>query len=170
MGTKPDDGPATAGLPAGASLDVARAVMQTSFMGMEMARTTLRRHGHGGLSVPQFRLLITLRELPGLSLAQAAEHMNLSRPAASRLADGLVGRGLVTRETTADDRRRVALGLSDEGRQLLHGVDDMVVAAVADMLGGLSVDEQAIVTASMDVLRRVFAARLDVDTVPFGRA
>ncbi len=159
-GVAPDD----------ASLDVARAVMQTSFLCMETARTTLRRHGHGGLSVPQFRLLITVREQPGLSLAEAADLMNLSRPAASRLADGLVGRGLLTRVPSLDDRRRVAIDLSDAGRDLLVGVDDLVVANVADLLQGLSPDEQQVVGHAMALLQRVVAARVEVNTIPFGRA
>lgn len=169
MGNEPAARAAGSPAPASAPPDVARAVLQASFLGMETARTTLRRHGHGGLSVPQFRLLITLREWPGLSLAQAAEQMNLSRPAASRLADGLVGRGLITRVTTADDRRRVALDLSPAGREHLRGVDDLVVATMAELLDSLESDEQQLVAEAMAVLARVLRARVDVNALPFGR-
>ena len=50
----------------------------------------------------------------------------MSRPSVTGVVDGLVARGLVRRDHTDDDRRRIDVGLTDTGRELLAAADAAV--------------------------------------------
>src|SRR5579864_1778095 len=70
------------------------------------------------LSLSQYRALSLLGE--GKEAASAlAEKLAVSRPSVTGVIDGLVARGLVTRDHVDGDRRRVGLDLTPEGRRLL---------------------------------------------------
>src|SRR5437868_8242048 len=94
----------------------ARAMLEGLPTVMWFIRRQMRRHRTGGLSVPQFRALCLLDRSPTASLSIVAEHLGSSQPSASRLITGLVSRGLVKREESADDRRQIQLVLTSEGK------------------------------------------------------
>jgi long-chain acyl-CoA synthetase len=50
----------------------------------------------------------------------------VSRPSVTGVIDGLVARGLVRRDPDATDRRRIDLGLTDDGRRVLAQADGEV--------------------------------------------
>jgi long-chain acyl-CoA synthetase len=77
------------------------------------------------LSLAQYRLLGNLADGPSLA-STLAERLIVSRPSVTALADGLVERGLVTRQGEASDRRRVMHGLTPAGRKVLHAADDAI--------------------------------------------
>ena len=88
--------------------------------------------GEVDLTLPQYRMLAHLAE--GSSAASVlAGNLAVSRPSLTALADGLVARGLVTREACAGDRRRVDHVLTASGHESLAAAD----RAVEDRLGGL---------------------------------
>jgi MarR family transcriptional regulator, organic hydroperoxide resistance regulator len=94
------------------------------------------------LSSPQFWVLLAVRELPGASLGEVAERQRLDLPTTSRVVTGLVARGLVRLERSAEDRRRASVRLTTSGEALarkLQGVADGVRAAVIE---GFSASEQ----------------------------
>jgi len=66
-------------------------------------------------TVPQFRTLALVNRNRGLSLSDVASHMGKTLPSASRLVDGLIGRGLMSREEHPVDRRRVRLAITHRG-------------------------------------------------------
>ncbi|MGC9221611.1 MAG: MarR family winged helix-turn-helix transcriptional regulator [Solirubrobacteraceae bacterium] len=77
------------------------------------------------LSLSQYRVLATLGE--GQEAAsRLAEKLAVSRPSITGVVDGLVARGLVSREHTNCDRRRIDVGLTDAGRALLARADAAV--------------------------------------------
>ncbi len=77
------------------------------------------------LSLPQYRILGLLAE--GSSASSAlADHLTVSPPSITAVVDGLVSRGLVSRSTDLDDRRRVHLELTDPGRRLLDDAETQV--------------------------------------------
>jgi len=55
-----------------------------------------------------------------------AKKLAVSRPSVTGVVDGLVARGLVRRDHTEDDRRRIDVGLTDAGRELLAAADSAV--------------------------------------------
>ncbi len=123
---------------------------------MQFIRTEMRGHRDLGISVPQFRVLTFLERRPGGSLSDAAERVGLSLPAMSRLIDGLVERGLLTREDAAEDRRRVSLRITDAGRALVRTAREGALARLAEVLGTLSAKERAQIIEAMQILRPMF--------------
>ena len=96
----------------------------------------LRAATHGsetelGVSAAQLFVLRELLARPGQSLGELAHGTRTSQSSVSEVVTRLVGRGLVSRQASAADRRRVELSLTDEGR---------VVAARS----GLTVQERLI--------------------------
>jgi long-chain acyl-CoA synthetase len=88
------------------------------------------------LSLAQYRLLGNLSEGPSQA-STLAERLIVSRPSVTALADGLVERGLVTRQGAEADRRRVMHVLTDEGRKVLTAAEaeiDQRLAALAKRL------------------------------------
>jgi len=108
------------------------------------------------VSVSQFRMLVTLRDRQGATLSEAARELGLTRPAASRLVEGLVVRGLVTRETSAADRRYVQLSLTEAGAAAVQNVDDAVMAQLAVRLATLSEADLALVNEAFARAARAF--------------
>ncbi len=73
------------------------------------------------LSLSQIKLLHHLEDQPReLSLKEAAELVHVSMPAASRMVDDLVRRGLATRREDEDDRRMKRVCLTDGGRTAIR--------------------------------------------------
>jgi DNA-binding MarR family transcriptional regulator len=72
------------------------------------------------LSLTQIKLLHYLDDTPtALTLKQGAEAVHVSLPAASRLVEDLVHRGLVERHEDAEDRRMKRIRLTGHGRVVI---------------------------------------------------
>ncbi len=126
---------------------------------MQFIRGEMRSRRTPGVSVPQFRALRFLDRNPGGSPSAVAEWMGLSLPAASRLIDGLVERGLVTREGSIADRRRVALHLTETGRESLRAAREGTQTRLAEVLASLPAERRAVVAEAMEALRPAFSPR-----------
>ncbi|MFC3452157.1 MarR family winged helix-turn-helix transcriptional regulator [Amycolatopsis speibonae] len=74
-----------------------------------------------GLSLAEYELLVRLSEADGRSMRMAdlAESAYYSRSRLSHRINGLEARGLVQRESTADDGRGVRARLTDQGHETL---------------------------------------------------
>jgi DNA-binding MarR family transcriptional regulator len=68
-----------------------------------------------GLTIPQMRLLWTLREEDGQPVGALAEHLGVNPSTITGHVDRLVRQGLVRREEDAGDRRIVRNYLTEEG-------------------------------------------------------
>jgi DNA-binding MarR family transcriptional regulator len=138
--------------------DAAHEVLETVPLVMRTIRGEMRRHRAADLSVPQFRTLAYIHRHRGVSLSSVAEHIGLTLPSMSKLVDGLVARGLITRESCADDRRRVTLAITARGRTILQAARDAALSSLADRLESLSEPERITVVRAMQTLHRVFAS------------
>jgi DNA-binding MarR family transcriptional regulator len=123
---------------------------------MRFIRHEMRTHRQAQLSVPQFRALVFLNVTDDPSLSAMAEHIGISLPAASRMVDMLVKRGLLERRVGATDRRRVSLSLTARGRKRYRRAHRETQAALARRFGVLSAAEQGLVRQAMQLLTRVF--------------
>jgi len=123
---------------------------------MQALRVEMRAGRSADLTVPQFRILVFFQIHPGAPLTQAAEHLGLSLPAASKLAEGMSARGLLARETCATDRRRMAVSLTEAGAQHLRAARDAAVAVFTKRLAQLSGTEQEVLFAVLGSLQQVF--------------
>jgi len=109
--------------------------------------------------VPQFRTLIFLNRHEGTSLSEVAEHIGLTLPSMSKMVDGLVIRGLTTRETHREDRRRMTLTLTRRGRTTLSSAYETTEAYLGQLFATLSSTERATIIQGMQLLRQLFAGK-----------
>lgn len=73
---------------------------------------------HFGITADQFHILRRIH-MGHCTVSELADAKRISKAATSRAVDLLVNKGLISRHTDADDRRRVQLELTDEGEELL---------------------------------------------------
>jgi DNA-binding MarR family transcriptional regulator len=124
---------------------------------MGFIRHQMRNNRGAGLSVPHFRALIFLSHAGDASVSVLAEHLGLSLPAASRLADVLVRRGLLARQGQVGDRRRVLLSLTPRGRAVFEEAQTATEKALAARFESVPHRELTQVITAMAALDRVFS-------------
>jgi DNA-binding MarR family transcriptional regulator len=118
----------------------------------------LRREARAvGVSPEQVSLLVAVKYSPGIGVNELAARERVSAPAMSNHVDRLERDGLVTRTPSANDRRRVGLTLTDEGKRLLRRVRSRRTAWLASRLGTLTADELSAVEAAIEPLSRLLA-------------
>jgi DNA-binding MarR family transcriptional regulator len=132
-------------------------VLETVPLIMQFIRIEMRRRGSAEISVPQFRVLAFIDRHPGESLSAIAERVGLSLPAMSRLVDGLVDHGLLSRELSPQDRRFVAIRITDAGRELVRAARADAQNRLADILADLPAEDRTVVVEGMHKLRSLFA-------------
>ena len=111
-----------------------------------------------GLSMPQFRAMVLIANEPEASLSAVAEHLALSLPTTSRMVSGLVGKGLLTRQDCATDRRQVSLGVTAKGRAVLDAAWSGTGRELAVHLADVPADGRSAVVAAMGVVRGLFGS------------
>ena len=109
---------------------------------LRLARNLRRETEALGVTSHQVTLLWLVRYRPGLSLRELAEQEGISAPSLSGHVDRLEAAGLLRRVRSSDDRRRVGLELTPEGRTLLKRVRARRTTWLAERLALLSDDER----------------------------
>ena len=132
---------------------VAVAILETIPRSMHSIREHMRAGRPAGLPVSQFRALRFVRRNPGAQMSALADHLGMSRPAASQMADRLVRAGLVTRSTHPVDNRRVELRLTESGSAALSKCDEETRAWLCDRLAGLDSRKLAELAGALRDLR-----------------
>ncbi len=113
-------------------------------------------HSHDGLSNAQFQLLFGLREGKLLSGSELACVAGLSPATTTQMLDGLEAAGLVVRERSLQDRRRVMTSLTERGHALVEQRHARFAPMWRQALAGFSDDELATAGAVMDKLGELF--------------
>jgi DNA-binding MarR family transcriptional regulator len=108
-----------------------------------------------GLSFTQIKTAQFLAENEApLSLGAIGDHLGLSLPAVSRAVDGLVKRGLCTREEDPDDRRSKRIVITARGRRLYERLHEIRVAGIRDWAETLDpADRDALLEALRPIAR-----------------
>lgn len=136
------------------SLDTcASAVTDTFPMVMHAIRDDLKANNSVSLSMQQFRALKYLQRRQGATLTELTDHVGGTLSAVSKLVDGLVERGLLEREAVANDRRRVALRVTDCGLEKLEEVHGSALRTVKSVIEPLKDSERALVALAMNILQ-----------------
>ena len=112
--------------------------------------------GSVDLSVSQYRVLGLLDESSAFSSA-LAERLAVRPPSITAIIDGLVARGLVDRKHEEDDRRRIALRLTDEGARIVAAADLSVDEYMASIAACLPAREEAMVLRSLELWGQALA-------------
>ena len=117
-------------------------------------RLTAELEPHG-LTMQQYNVLRILRGAKGqpLPTLEIGERMIEEAPGVTRLLDRLEAKGLVRRNRCTHDRRLVHCWITDEGLQLLAGIDELLLGADEGVVSNLSDDEQRELIRLLDRVR-----------------
>ncbi len=123
----------------------------------QVMRTIGAERQGSGYTIPpaHFHLLAILANHP-CNLSELAVRHAVSLPTMSNSISVLVERGWVNRVPLPDDRRQVLLELTPDGRVVLTEIKSRAEARVAEMLGKLSSDDLASLSAGLAVLEQAF--------------
>lgn len=124
---------------------------------LEVARR--RAFADHGLDLWEFDVLAALRRAGkpyAMSAGQLAAATHVTSGTMTNRIDRLEGRGFVLREPDPDDRRGVRVTLTNEGRSSVDGALADLVTSEAQVLRGLSRDEQADLASLLRTLTGTF--------------
>lgn len=79
-----------------------------------------------GVPLDQWRILRVLHESDGLTMRALADAVTLNRPTMTKVVDKLVADALAYRIPDPEDRRKVRIFLSDQGRALFKEQNELV--------------------------------------------
>lgn len=88
-----------------------------------------------GISLPQYRLLVSICDAPGRASSLAAA-LGVSRPTLTSLVDGLEHAGLLRRVPVPNDRRGIRLELTAAGRAATARADRALTGRVLRLIDG----------------------------------
>jgi DNA-binding MarR family transcriptional regulator len=137
----------------------ATATLAESFKGLMTAVRRLRgreTHSRDGISNAQFQLLFGLREGKLMSGGELACVAGLSPATTTQMLDGLEAAGLVVRERSLEDRRKVMTSLTERGRALVEERHARFTRLWQESLQDFSDDELAAAGAVMEKVTELF--------------
>ena len=123
-----------------------------SSIGWTVAR--LARHvevalGTLDLSPAQYRMLVQIARGTDAS-SSLAQKLAVSAPSVTSVVEALVQRGAVERAHSAADRRRIALALTDDGRDLLSTAEEALQVRLQTIAGEL--EDEALVSGAISAM------------------
>lgn len=117
-----------------------------------------------GLTIPQMRLLWSLRDEDGLPVGALAEQLGVNPSTITGHVDRLVRQDLVRREEDLDDRRIVRNFLTETGAITVNSLRRIVGAYFFNIIKRLDDDQLVRLATSLDDLNRAAAeARAEAD-------
>ena len=138
------------------SEECAREIIDVVPLVMRVIRSEMHAQRGPDITVPQFRSLRFISRYPDVSLSDVAGHIGLTLPSMSKMINGLVNRGLITRNPSTIDRRCIVLAVTKRGNEILKTAEDNTQAVITKTLSTLSNDERELVVRTMLVLQRSF--------------
>ncbi|MBE3573239.1 MAG: MarR family transcriptional regulator [Moorella humiferrea] len=107
-----------------------------------------------GVTLSQCHLLLEVsrRKEGETSLSELAAALELDLSTVSRVADGLVRRGLLKREADPKDRRRLALFLTTAGRELVETINRGMNEYVKEIFRQIPTEKRRTVLEGLDLL------------------
>lgn len=112
------------------------------------------------LSVSQCYALKAVADSGPLTVNDLSAYLYLDKSTASRIANGLVEKGLVARERDADDGRIVRLAASEAGRAVHGRIERELAREYAELLEDFDPAFRSAILELVRRLRRSFAARV----------
>jgi DNA-binding MarR family transcriptional regulator len=109
------------------------------------------------LTVNQLRILFRLYYRKRLTMSDIAAALGVSQPTATGVIDRLVDRSLVARTTDEEDRRRVVVVLTKEGRGRVDAMRCAGADAAWQAVERLSADEQQALFDALGPLHELLA-------------
>lgn len=102
------------------------------------------------ITMAQAKILFLIRATGSLPMSDLVAKLGVTVPTVTGIVDRLVERDLVVRRGTPDDRRRVVIGITPAGVELIDGMRDF---SARQMQGLLSVMDEAELGTFLEFLR-----------------
>lgn len=131
-----------------------RVIRATDLHSKYLAKTT-------GLTTPQILLLQTIRDKGEVTIGEIANGMSLSQATVTSILDRLEKRGMVYRERSTKDKRKVHAYLTDQATETLKEAPIPLQEHFTEQFGDLQEWEQTMIISS---LQRV-AQMMDVQHI-----
>jgi DNA-binding MarR family transcriptional regulator len=122
-------------------------------MGWQGGGQVMRVIDESGLTFAQMKVLVDLQTPdPDHTVTALAERLGISAASASRAADGMVRKKLVTRVEDPNDRRVKRLALTAKGQRLADRIISARLASLEEFTGSLEADERRKLESALDAL------------------
>ncbi len=142
--------------PAGATVDLADRLHSAA---IHLLRRVRREDVSSGLPAPQLSALSVIVFAGPITLGALADAEQVRPPTMTRVVAELERRGLVRRETAADDRRVTRVSVTVQGTRLLQEGRRRRVASLANALSRLTGVERALLGRALSIVERVVRQR-----------
>jgi len=109
-----------------------------------------------GLTAPQFDVICTLGNTPGMMMSQLAEKTLVTKGTLTGIVDRLERKGLVRREVPPDNRRCFIIVLTAAGEQVFEQVFPQHIAYLKQRFGQLTAAEIVQIRAALQRLQEIF--------------
>lgn len=109
-----------------------------------------------GLTTPQFDVICTLGNTPGMTMGQLAEKTLVTKGTLTGIIDRLERKGLVRREVPPENRRCFMIVLTPEGDRTFEEVFPAHMAHLKERFRKLNDQELEAIRLSLQTLREVF--------------
>ncbi|QGZ61524.1 MarR family winged helix-turn-helix transcriptional regulator [Paraburkholderia acidisoli] len=103
-----------------------------------------------GITLPEARLIAAVGAFGPFSVMELARHASLDKSQASRAAEALMRRGLLSRETSEQDGRLVLVSLTADGRELYRKVMPVARKWNVDLFASLDESERDALARALD--------------------
>ena len=120
-----------------------------------VARRMRHERVNPDLSDGQTAVLFSLDVHGARTLSELSSHEGVTAPSMNRTVNSLELAGLLVRNASPDDGRKMLITLTDAGRELVHETRHRREAWFADRLSALSPEERAALDAAAPVLRKL---------------
>ena len=119
-----------------------------------------------GLTPPQFDVVVTLGNTPGLSFKELGNRTLITKGTLTGVVDRLVARSLVERMACPDDRRSTLVRLTAAGEKLFCEVFEPHLAYLAPAFESIPAGERKELETRLRQLRQALEKRSDDDARP----
>lgn len=110
-----------------------------------------------GLTPPQFDVICTLGNTPGMFMNQLAEKTLVTKGTLTGIVDRLEQKGLVRREVPPENRRCFLIVLTPEGEELFDKVFPKHIAYLKQRFDRLTPIELSEIQSALSRLKSIFA-------------
>jgi DNA-binding MarR family transcriptional regulator len=118
-----------------------------------------------GLTTPQLLIMLEIDKTSGVNSSQVAKNVNLSAATVTNILDRLENKGLVSRVRSTQDKRKVSLYLTEDGKALLLNAPQALQEHFIDNFANLAQWEQSQLLSSMERLAGMMDAN-EIDAAP----
>jgi DNA-binding MarR family transcriptional regulator len=118
-----------------------------------------------GLTSPQLLIMLEIDKVSGVNSSQVAKSVNLSAATVTNILDRLENKNLISRVRDTQDKRKVGLYLTDDGKALLVKAPQALQEHFIDKFSSLAQWEQSQLLSSMERLSEMMDAN-EIDAAP----